>query len=199
MLNNFFECYAKNFYQNTDEGTHRTNQGQAMTPKTIEEKERQTRRSGCTSPNFHGTQLKLKRRGGKSMRTAKRQEKLSESSKQILALQNEKFDDQCQPHKDSLSPNGGTSSREKLSTSMSSSAISTTLPLLKRMWAASEEQKSLLERQIQLERSKRVATGLPHGTRPPKRRCLPSLTEVRSVRKWYKERYKFFILFSFYF
>jgi len=37
------------------------------------------------------------------------------------------------------------------------------------MLAASEEQKSLLEAQIQRERSKRVATGLQPGTRPSKR------------------------------
>jgi hypothetical protein len=37
------------------------------------------------------------------------------------------------------------------------------------MLAASEEQKSLLEAQIQCERSKQVATGLQPGTRPSKR------------------------------
>jgi len=59
-------------------------------------------------------------------------------------------------------------SRERLSTSMSSSAISTTLPLLRRMWDASEEQKFLLEKQIQLEKSKQVVTRMLYGMQPPK-------------------------------
>ena len=69
---------------------------------------------------------------------------------------------------------------ENWSTSMSSLAISTTLPLLRRMLAALEEQKYLLEAQIWRERSNRVATGLPPGTRPSKRLHMYSPIETTS-------------------
>jgi hypothetical protein len=54
------------------------------------------------------------------------------------------------------------------------------LPLLRRMLAASEEQKLLLEAQIQCERSKQVATGPPPGMQPSKRLHMLSHTETMS-------------------
>ncbi|KAF8228295.1 hypothetical protein L208DRAFT_1488872 [Tricholoma matsutake] len=65
---------------------------------------------------------------------------------------------------------------------MSYSATYTTLPFLKRMWDALVKQKYLLEKQIQLERSKRAVTGPSHGTQPPKQLSLLSHTVGKNSR-----------------
>jgi len=54
-------------------------------------------------------------------------------------LPKRRSDEPPQPHRVSQSQSGSGPSKEKLSTLMSSSAASTTLPLLRRMWDASEE------------------------------------------------------------
>jgi hypothetical protein len=119
-----------------------------------EERERLTRRRESINPSSHGTQEKLKHRERKLMRTGRRQEKPSVSFRRISPLPNKKFDDQQQLHRAFPNLNGDISSREKPSTSMSSSITSITLPLLRRMWVTSDKQKFLLEKQIQLERYK---------------------------------------------
>jgi len=142
------------------------------------EKESLTKRNAYINRNCHGTQLRPMHRTAKLKKTERRQGRSSGFSNEISPLQNETYDVQLQHHRDSQTLNGGTSSVEKQSTLMSSLAISTTLPLLRRMLAASEEQKYLLEAQIQREKSKRVATGLPLGTRPSKRPRMLSRTET---------------------
>ena len=128
------------------------------------ERESLTKRNAYINCNCHGTQLRPMHRTAKLMKTERRQGRSSGFSNKISLLQNEIYDVQLQHCRDSQTLNGGTSSVEKQSTLMSSFAISTMLPLLRRILAASEEQKYLLEAQIQCEKSKQVVTGLPLGT-----------------------------------
>jgi hypothetical protein len=146
MQNNSFTHSIENSSQSVNVEVHQTCPTQITDQMTNKERERQTRRNEYTNPSSLGMQLKSKHRGRKWMRTARRQEQPLESSKKTWHSQNERSNGLLQPHKGSPSPNGGIFSWESLSTSMSSSAISPTLPLLRRMWAALEEQKSLLAR-----------------------------------------------------
>ncbi|RDB17203.1 hypothetical protein Hypma_002007 [Hypsizygus marmoreus] len=72
------------------------------------------------------------------------------------------------PRQDSRPPNGKTSSEENLSTSTSSSALSTTLELLRRTLDASDELRSAWEEQNRAEKLRLAATGLRRGTRQSK-------------------------------
>ena len=151
-----------------------------MTQPRQMERENQTRRDVYFSPSYHGTQSRRTHRIVKSMKTERRRERSSRFSNETSPLQKETYGVRRQHPKDSQTQNGNASSEEKPSTSTSSLAISTTLPLLRRMLATSEEQKYHLEAQIWLERSKRVATGPPHGMQPSKQRRTPFHTETTS-------------------
>lgn len=112
--------------------------------------------------------------------TERSPEKYFPFSRKTLNLQSEKSNEQ-EPHlKGFQSQNQNMTSRERQSTLMSSSVISTTFPLLKRMWDASEEWRSLLEKQMQLKKSKQVAIGSLLGMQPSKQPCLFSPTELRN-------------------
>jgi hypothetical protein len=130
-----------------------------MDPPQGREKESQIRRNTFTNRSYRGTLSRPMPRIVKSMRTIRRQERSLEFSNETSHLLNETYDVQPQLPKDSQNQNGDTSFVEKLSTLTSSSVTSTTLLLLRRMLAMSEEQRYLLEAQIQHERSKRVVTG----------------------------------------
>ena len=125
------------------------------------ERMNQTRKSESTSHSCHGT-------WPRSLEAKGLLERHLPFFRRTSTLPNKKFSRQLQLHVASQIPSGSMCSRERQSTSMLSSAISTTLPLLRRMWAASEEQKSVLEKQIQLKRYKQVGTGMSPGTQPLK-------------------------------
>ena len=153
---------------------------QMMDPSQGREKESQIRRNGFTNPNCHSTLLRPMPRITKLMRTIRKQERSLESSSVISPLLRETYVDPPQLHRVSQSQSGDTSFVEKPSILTSSLAISTTLPLLRRMLATSEEQRSLLEAQILRERSKWVATGPLHGTRPSRQPHMPFHTKLMS-------------------
>jgi len=112
------------------------------------------RRSRFTNLSYHGTSQRLQLRPEKLTEAERLPGKHSSFSRRISDSQSKRFTGQLQHHVASLNQSGSISSRERQSTLMLSSAISTTLPLLRRMWATLEEEKSLLERQIQLKRCK---------------------------------------------
>ena len=134
-----------------------------MDPPQGREKESRIRRNSFTNPNCHGTLLRPMPRIVKSMRTVRKQERSLESSSVISPLLRETYINPPQLHRVSQSQRGNASFMEKPSILTSSLAISTILPLLRRMLATLEEQRSLLEAQFLCERSKQVVTGLPHG------------------------------------
>ncbi|KAF8233888.1 hypothetical protein L208DRAFT_1553932 [Tricholoma matsutake] len=136
--------------------------------RVLEEKASLTKRNVSINPSYHGTPPRSKPKPENQMRPENALEPHSPLCRKTSLSLNERLGEQPQHHRDSLSPNGSISSKEKLSISMLSSATSTTLPLLRRMWDASVVQKSLLEEQIQLEKSKRAATRSLDGTRPQK-------------------------------
>jgi hypothetical protein len=174
------ESFAESSRKSVDNIAQPTLLARMMTPPQPREKGIQIRRNAYTNHSFRGTRLRPVRRTVKSTRTERRQGKSSEFFNETSPLQSEMYETQPLLHKDSQTLSGDTSSVAKQSISTSSLAISTTLPLLRRMLATSEEQKSLLEAQIQYERSKRVAIGQPPGTRPSKRLCTLSHTEMMS-------------------
>jgi hypothetical protein len=133
-----------------------------------------TRRREYFNPSYHGMNLKLKHNVKRSMRIEERQGRYLVYFRRTSPLPSKKFNDQQQPHKASPSLSGDKSFEGKQLTSTSSSATSTILPLLRRMWVTFEEWRSLLEGQIQHERSRQVVTGLPHGMWQPKQPHMPS-------------------------
>jgi heme exporter protein D len=141
---------------------------------------RQIRRKGYINHSSCGMEQKLKHKEEKSMRIERRPDSSLVFSRRTLPLLNERFKGLHWHHKDSWNQNGDISSKEKLLTLTLSSAISITLPHLRRMWVTLEEQKFLLERQIQLEKSKWVVTGQLHGMQPPKQQCMLSHIQMKS-------------------
>ena len=131
-----------------------------------EEKTNPIRKSESTSHSCCGMWLRLPPRPGKLMEAKGQLKRCLPFSRRTSTLPNKKFNRWLQLHVASQNLSGSMCSRERQSTSTSSSVISTTLPLLRRMWAALEEQKSVSEKQIQLERYKWVGTGMSPGTWP---------------------------------
>jgi hypothetical protein len=153
-LENSCVTFEDNSQGSADDKAQQTQMTQMTVLPQQREKESQTRRDVYFNPNYLGTQLRPMCRTVKSMKTKRRLERSSRFSNEMSPLQKETYDVQRRHHKDSQTPSGDASSEEKLSTSTSSLAISTMLPLLRRMLATLEGQKYLLEAQIRHERSK---------------------------------------------
>jgi len=154
-----------------------------QTPKMMNSQEERTnpiRKNKSINHSCCGTWLKSPPRPEKLMEAKRLLKRHSPFSRRTSTLPNEKFNRQLQPHVASQNPSGSMCSRERQSTSMSSSVISTTLPLLRIMWATLEEQKSVLEKQIQLERCKWVGTEMSPGMWPLKQLHLHSPTKAMS-------------------
>ena len=153
---------------------------QIMTQSWVRVKESQTRRNVCTNCTYHGTLQNSLPKPAKSTRTEKRLERHSQFSRRTSPLPSKRFDEPLQPRRVSKILSGSTSSEERPSTLMSSSATYIMLPLLRRILATSEEQRFLLEKQIQHKRSKQVETGPLPGMLLLKQLNLHFHTEERS-------------------
>jgi len=146
----------------------------------LEERGNPTKENGSISCSFHGIWLRLRHSQGRWMRTESSPGKPSQPFKGTLDLLNERSEELPLLHKQSQNPSGNTFLKVKPLISTSSSAVSTTLPLLRRMWDALVQQKFLLESQIRLEKSKRVEIGPSLGMPPQKQLCTSSHTEPKS-------------------
>jgi len=171
--------FTRSYYARGDKAlqSHPT---QVATLHQDEEVANQTREKGSTNHNYPGTLLKSQQKLEKLTRIERKRERHLPYSRKTSALLKEKSIEWQLPPKDSLIQSGNKSSRVRWSTSTPSSVTSITLPLLKRMWDMLVEQRSLLEKQILLERFRQVATGLSPGMQQPKQSCLLSLIGVKN-------------------
>ncbi|RDB18812.1 hypothetical protein Hypma_014518 [Hypsizygus marmoreus] len=144
--------------------------------KTLLERiEMNERKDLSRNQGYHGTGESL-RQERKAQHPVPRHGNYSDTSGVILQRSSKSLDLPNQPPLVSLQRNGTTSSRETQSTLTSSSALSTTLELLRRTLDASDQLRSSWEHLSQPGKFKRVATGPPLGMPPSKRRSSPSNT-----------------------
>ena len=144
--------------------------------------------------NFHGSQQKVNVLERNMLKAKDNQEKYSEHSPKIIPSLKRRLNSPLPLPDISQTPNGNKSLGENLSTSTTSLAHSTTLPLLKRALDISEELRFLLERQNQPIRSKLVETGLQHGSKPHKQPHTSSSTKQKNYS--ITERNEFLFLYS---
>jgi hypothetical protein len=154
MQNNSYESSKGTFSTSNEDEAYQVPPVQRVIQKPQEERESPTKRSRFTSRNYRGTLLKLRHRLKNLTRTESKCEMHSLLFKRTSHLLSERSEEPLQLPRHSQSPNGGIYSKEKPLTLMSSSAVSTTLPLLRRMWDTLEVQRSLLESQIWFKRCK---------------------------------------------
>ena len=170
----------ENSHTREEEGPYPALLSRLTDPIQIEVRESPTRRSMSTSCRFHGTPGRLQHSEERLVRTEKRQERQSPYFRKTSPLLSGTSDNLPQPHVVSLNQSGDTSSEGKPSVLMLSLAASITLHLLRRMWAALEEQKYLLESRTWQERFRQVVTGQQHGMQLPKQPPLLFPTMLRS-------------------